>query len=327
VNTNKAIFAVFSLAIAAVASVPSTALAQNFPNAPIKFVVPYAPGGSTDILARAIAESLSRRFSQPVVVVNQPGAGGVIGTLAVARSAPDGYTMLMATNGTHAINPSLYSKLPYDAVKDFEPISLVAAVPLLLAVPAKSEVKTLRNLVERYQDRKAPLNFGSAGVGSSGHLVGEMLKIEGKLDALHVAYKGDGPAVVDLMGGRIDYLFANMPAAINQVRTASLRALAVTSAQRSPELPDVPTVVEAGYPRLQVDPWYGVLVPARTSREIVAKLNDAINSALQDPAVRKRFEGLGATPRGTSPEKFAQVIAADTAKFAEVIKISGAKAE
>jgi tripartite-type tricarboxylate transporter receptor subunit TctC len=327
VNTKKAIFAVFSLAIAAVASVPSTALAQNFPNAPIKFVVPYAPGGSTDILARAIAENLSKRFGQPVVVHNQPGAGGGIGTSAVARSAPDGYTILMATNGTHAINPSLYSKLSYDAVKDFEPVSLVASVPLLLAVPAKSEVTTLKNLVERYQDRKASLNFGSAGVGASGHLAGEMLKIEGKLDAAHIPYKGDGPAVVDLMAGRIDYLFANMPAAINQVRAGALRPLALTSTQRSPELPDVPTVAEAGYPRLQVDPWYGVLVPAKTSRDIVAKLNEAINSALHDPAVRKRLEGLGATPHGTTPEKFAQVIASDTAKFAEVIKISGAKSD
>jgi tripartite-type tricarboxylate transporter receptor subunit TctC len=327
VETRNGILALLSLAIVAVASIPSSATAQNFPNAPIKFVVPYAPGGSTDILARAIAENLSKRFGQPVVVVNQPGAGGAIGTLAVARSAPDGYTMLMATNGTHAINPSLYTKLSYDAVKDFEPVSLVASVPLLLAVPAKSEVKTLKNLIERYQDRKAPLNFGSAGVGASGHLVGEMLKIEGKLDASHIAYKGDGPAVVDLMGGRIDYLFANMPAAINQVRAGSLRALALTSAHRSPELPDVPTVVEAGYPRLQVDPWYGVLVPARTSREIVARLNEAINSALQDPGVRKRFEGLGATPQGTTPDKFAQVIASDTAKFAEVIKISGARVD
>lgn len=326
-NIKKAFIAAFSLAVAVAASVPSAAVAQNFPSGPIKFVVPYAPGGSTDILARAIAESLSKRFSQPVVVVNQPGAGGAIGTSAVARSAPDGYTMLMATNGTHAINPSLYSKLPYDAVKDFEPVSLVASVPLLLAVPTKSEVKTLQNLVERYQDRKAPLNFGSAGVGASGHLAGEMLKIEGRLDASHIPYKGDGPAVVDLMAGRIDYLFANMPAAINQVRAGTLRALALTSTQRSSELPDVPTVVEAGYPRLQVDPWYGVLVPARTSRDIVTKLNEAINSALQDPAVRKRFLGLGATPRGTSPGKFAQVIESDTAKFAEVIKISGAKTD
>lgn len=302
------------------------ALAQAFPSAPMKIVVPYAPGGSTDILARTIAENLSKRFGQPVVVVNQPGAGGSVGTAAVARSPADGYTMVMATNGTHAINPTLYTKLPYDAVKDFKPVSLIASVPLLLVVPAKSEVKTVKALMERGAGGK-PLNFGSAGVGSSGHLAGEMLKIEGKLDAQHIAYKGDGPAVVDLIGGNVDYLFANMPAAVNQAKAGTVRPLAVTSAQRSQELPDVPTVAEAGYPRLQVDPWYGVLVPSGTSTKVVNTLSEAINAALKDPAVRKRFEGLGATPQGTTPEKFAQVIAADTAKFATAIKISGAKAD
>lgn len=302
------------------------AVAQSFPTGPMKIVVPYAPGGSTDILARTIAENLSKRFGQPVVVVNQPGAGGSVGTAAVARSPADGHTMVMATNGTHAINPTLYSKLPYDAVKDFKPVSLIASVPLLLVVPAKSDVKTVKALIERGVGGK-PLNFGSAGVGSSGHLAGEMLKIEGKLDAQHIAYKGDGPAVVDLIGGSVDYLFANMPAAVNQAKAGTVRPLAVTSTQRSQELPDVPTVAEAGYPRLQVDPWYGVLVPSGTSTEIVNTLSEAINAALKDPAVRKRFEGLGATPQGTTPEKFGQIIAADTAKFATAIKISGAKAD
>jgi tripartite-type tricarboxylate transporter receptor subunit TctC len=301
------------------------ALAQAYPSGPIKIVVPYAPGGSTDILARTIGENLSKRLGQPVVIVNQPGAGGSVGTAAVARAPADGLTLVMATNGTHAINPTLYSKLPYDAVKDFKPVSLVASVPLLVVVPAKSDVKSLKGLAERSAGSR--LNFGSAGVGSSGHLAGEMLKIEGKLDAQHIAYKGDGPAVVDLIGGNIDYLFANMPAAVNQARAGTVRPLAVTSAQRSPELPDVPTVAEAGFPRLQVDPWYGLLVPSGTSREIVTTLSEAINAGLQEPAVRKRFENLGATPRGTTPEKFAEIIAADTEKFAAVIKTSGAKAE
>jgi tripartite-type tricarboxylate transporter receptor subunit TctC len=311
---------------AVLSAMSGSALAQSYPGGPIKIVVPYAPGGSTDILARTIADSLSKRFGQPVLVVNQPGAGGSVGTAAVARSAADGQTLLMATNGTHAINPTLYSKLPYDAVKDFKPVSLIASVPLLLVVPAKSDVKSLKALVERSAGAKA-LNFGSAGVGSSGHLAGEMLKMEGKLDAQHIAYKGDGPAVVDLIGGSIDYLFANMPAAVNQAKAGAVRPLAVTSAQRSQELPDVPTVAEAGYPRLQVDPWYGVLVPSGTSREIVATLSEAINAGLQEPAVRTRFESLGATPQGTTPEKFAQIIAADTEKFATVIKVSGAKAD
>lgn len=306
--------------------VPAATVAQSYPGNPIKFVVPYAAGGSTDILARTLAEFLSKRFGQPVVVVNQPGGGGAIGTAAVANAPADGYTLLMATNGTHAINPSLFAKLPYDAVKDFQPVSLVASVPLLLVVPAKSEVKSIRDMVDP-RSRKASVNFGSAGVGSSGHLAGEMLKIEGKLDAAHIAYKGDAPAVIDLMAGTLDYLFANMPAAVNQVRAGTLRALAVTTAQRSPELPDVPTVREAGYPRLQVDPWYGVFVRAGTSAEIVANLNEGINAALQDPAVRKRLANLGATPHGTTPQEFAQIVKTDIAKFATVVKASGAKAD
>lgn len=314
------------LAASALIVAPATALAQAYPANTIKFVVPYAPGGSTDIIARTLAEYLTQRFGQTVVVINQPGAGGSIGTTAVARSAADGYTLLMATNGTHAINPSLMQKLSYDAVKDFQPVSLVASVPLLLVVPAKSDVKSIQQLVDP-KLRKASINFGSAGIGSSGHLAGEMLKIEGKLDAQHVAYKGDAPAVVDLMAGQLDYVFANMPAAVNQVRAGTLRPLAVTTAQRSSELPDVPTVLEAGFPRLQIDPWYGVFVPAGTPPEVVAKLNEGINAALQDAAVRKRLEGLGAAPHGTTPEKFAQIIRSDIAKFATIVKISGAKVE
>lgn len=307
----------------AAALLPGAARSQGYPAGPIKFVVPYAAGGSTDIIARTLGEYMAGKFGHPVVVVNQPGAGGGVGSAAVAKSPPDGLTLLMATNGSQAINASLYSKLAYDPVKDFHPVSLVASVPLLLVVPSKSEVRTMRQLVER----KGTLNFGSAGVGSSGHLAGELLKLEGKLDATHIAYKGDGPGVVDLIAGHLDFAFVNMPAAVNHVRAGSLRALAVTTAQRSSALSDVPTVQEAGYPGLQVDPWYGVYVPAGTSPEIVAKLNQVINAALQDAAVRKRLEGLGATPRGTTPDAFARILAEDTAKFAAVVKASGAKAE
>jgi tripartite-type tricarboxylate transporter receptor subunit TctC len=303
-----------------------TAFAQAYPRGPIKLVVPYAPGGSTDLLARTLGEYVGKRLGQPVVVVNQPGAGGSLGTAAVARSAPDGLTLLMATNGTHAINPTLYAKLPYDAVKDFEPVSLVAVVPLLLAVPASSEIRTVKQFVERAAGAKR-LSFGSAGVGSSGHLAGEMLSTEGNLQAVHIPYRGDGPAVVDLISGNIDFLFANMPAVVNHVRAGTVRAVAVTSAHRSPELPDVPTVAEAGYPRLQVDPWYGIFAPAGTPRAIVATLNEAIAAGLADAPTRKRFESVGATPQGAAPDKFAQLIASDTARFAAVIKASGARAE
>lgn len=314
-------------AVLAAAVVPGLAAgqAEDWPSRSLTIVVPYSPGGSTDILARTIAEHLAGQFKQPVVVTNQPGAGGSIGTAAVARSAADGYTMVMATNGTHAINPSLYASLPYDAVKDFAPVSLVASVPLLLSVPASSTVKTLKDLVERYGDKKASLNFGSAGVGSSGHLAGEMLKMEAKLDATHVPYKGDAPAVVDLIGGQTDYLFANMPAAVAQAKGGAIRPLAVTTKERSPELPDVQTVQELGYPSLQVDPWYGILVPSGTDSAIVNKLSTAIQTAVKDPKVREKMTGLGATPIGTTPEQFKQTIEDDTQKFARVIKASGAR--
>ncbi|WP_427184793.1 Bug family tripartite tricarboxylate transporter substrate binding protein [Bordetella bronchialis] len=300
---------------------------QKFPDHPIKFVVPYAAGGSTDVLARILAEALSQELNGSVVVFNQPGGGGGIGTSFVGRSPADGYTWLMATNGTHAINVSLYPSLSYDPVKDFAPVSLVAAVPLVLVVPASSPVKSLKDLIALGRGKPGGLNFGSAGIGSSGHLAAEMLKIEAKMPGSHIPFKGDGPALVDLMSGRLDFSFTNLPAAVNQIRDGRLRALAVTTAQRSAELPDVPTVAESGYPSLQVDPWYGVLVPAGTDPALVNRLSQAIDKALKTPSVRQRIVGLGATPIGTTPAEFAGVIKRDTDKFREVIRISGARAE
>jgi tripartite-type tricarboxylate transporter receptor subunit TctC len=297
--------------------------AQAFPSGPLKFLVPYAAGGSTDIIARTLADPMAAKLGQQVVVVNQPGAGGGVGSAAVARAPADGLTLLLATNGSHAINPSLYPSLAYDPVKDFQAVSMVASVPLLLVVPSASDIKAMRDLVEK----KRPMSFGSAGVGSSGHLTGEMLKLEGHLDANHIAYRGDGPNVLDLIGGRIHFSFVNMPAATNHVKSGMLRPLAVTTAQRSAQLPGVPTVSEAGYPRLQVDPWYGVFVAAATPHEVVARLNQVINASLQEPGVRKRLEDLGATTLGTTPDAFAKALAADIAKFAVVVKASGAKPE
>lgn len=292
---------------------------------PTRLVVPYVPGGSTDILARTLADYLSNRLSIPMVVVNQPGAGGTIGTTAVARSAPNGFTLVMATNGTHAINASLFSKLQYDPVKDFSPITMVAAVPLVLVVPARSDIHSIKDLITAGTTAGRKLNFGSAGIGASGHLAGEMLRMEGRLDANHVPYKGDAQALVDLIGGQIDFMFANMPAAAAHIKAGTIRALAVSTGRRSAELPDVPTVREAGYPSLAVDPWYGVLAPAGTPPARVAQLNKAFNTALQDPDVTLRLKTLGATPLGTTAEEFAQTIAADTVKFRAVVKASGAR--
>jgi tripartite-type tricarboxylate transporter receptor subunit TctC len=323
---NIRLLATLFLCAVLVVAGPARAADPGYPDRPIRFIVPYAAGGSTDVLARILSEAMGQVLGQSIVVYNQPGGGGAIGTTAVARSLPDGYTWLMGTNGTHAINTTLYASLSYDAVKDFQPVSLVATVPLVLVVPAASPAHSLQDLLALARGQKAGLNFGSAGVGSSGHLAAEMLKIEGKIGGSHIPYKGDGPALVDLMAGRVDFSFANMPAAVNQIRQGSLRALAVTTAQRSAELPGVPTVAEAGYPSLQVDPWYGVFVPAGTDAALVQKLSAAFARVIKEPAVAQRVVGLGATPVGTTPDQFARIIHEDTEKFARVIRTSGAQA-
>jgi tripartite-type tricarboxylate transporter receptor subunit TctC len=299
-----------------------------YPDHPIRLIVPYVAGGSTDILARLVGQSMGAKLGQSVIVQNEPGGGGAIGSATVARSSPDGYTLLMATNGTHAINPSLYSSLSYDAVKDFTPISLLAAVPLVLVVPAASPVKTVADL-KGYAAMQPgqTLSFASAGVGSSGHLAGEMLKRALAVKAVHIPYKGDGQALVDLLAKRVDFSFANMPATMGYLQAKSLRPLAVSTAARSPLLPDVPTVAEAGYPQLQVDPWYGLMAPRGLPAAITKQLSDTVASVLADASVRKRIEQLGAQLMDSSLPYFVKTIAADTAKFAEVIKASGAKAD
>ena len=279
------------------------------------------------MLARILAETIGKEFGQNIAVFNQPGGGGSIGSTAVAQSEPDGYTWLMATNGTHAINISLYPKLTYDPVKDFSPVSLVATVPLVLVVPTSSPVKSLDALIELGKSKESGLNFGSAGVGSSGHIAAETLKIESNIPGTHIAFKGDAPALVELMAGRLDFSFANLPAAVTQINDGRLRALAVTTEQRSPELPDVPTVAQAGYPSLRLDPWYGVLVPSGTDPDIVASLSQEISKALKLPAVQQRIKDLGATPKASTPGEFAGIMAHDTSRFREIIKSSGMKAE
>jgi len=317
-------------AVAAMAGLggPAGQAHAAFPEKPIRVIVPYVGGGSTDLLARLLGDKMGEKLGQPVVVHNQPGGGGAIGTAAVARAEPDGYTLVMATNGTHSINPSLYASLPYDAVKDFAPVSLVAAVPLVLVVPAQSPVRQMSELQAYGQSRPGrSLNYGSAGVGSSGHLASEMLKSTLGFEGAHVPYKGDGQALVDLIAGRLDFSFANMPATMSHVRAGTLRPLAVSTGQRSGMLPDVPTVAQVGFPMLEVNPWYGFLAPAGTPPGVIRTLNEAVAAALADPAVRERMEQVGAQPLGTSPEDFARIIAEDTAKFAKVIEASGAKAE
>lgn len=301
----------------------SVAAAAEYPARTARIVVPYVPGGSTDILARLLAQKLTEALGQQFIVDNRAGGGGNIGAAIVAKASPDGHSLLMATNGTHAINPSLYKSMPFDAVKDFVPVILVAQVPLLLVTNPSLPVKNVRDLMS--YGKSNAVTFGSASTGSSGHLAGEMLKAAAGINATHVPYKGDAQASADLIGGQISFLFANMPAVIEHVRANRLRGLAVSTPKRSPAIPDLPTMTESGVAQFEVIPWYGIMAPAGTPPSIVAKLNSEIERVLKLPDIRERMASLGAEPLGGSPERFAAQIRSDIAKYAPAIKASGAQ--
>jgi tripartite-type tricarboxylate transporter receptor subunit TctC len=314
------------LALAAVA-VPLGAFAQAYPAKPITIVVPFAAGGTTDILARVIGQALTKDLGQSVIVDNRAGAGGNIGAQFAAKSPADGYTLFMGTVGTHAINQSLYKKLPFDPIKDFAPLTRVAMVPnLLVANPAKP-YKNVKELIAYAKANPGKVNFGSSGSGSSIHLSGELFKAMAKVDMVHVPYKGSAPAVTDLLGGQIDVMFDNMPSAIQHVRNGRLRPLAVTTARRSPELPDVPTVAEAGVPGYEATSWFGMFAPAGTPAPVVARLNAALAKVLADPEVKKKLAEQGAEPYSEKPEQFAEFIRQETAKWSKVVKDSGASVD
>jgi tripartite-type tricarboxylate transporter receptor subunit TctC len=314
------------LALAAVA-MPLGAFAQAYPAKPITIVVPFAAGGTTDILARVIGQALTKDLGQSVIVDNRAGAGGNIGAQFAAKSPADGYTLFMGTVGTHAINQSLYKKLPFDPIKDFAPLTRVAMVPnLLVANPAKP-YKNVKELIAYAKANPGKVNFGSSGSGSSIHLSGELFKAMAKVDMVHVPYKGSAPAVTDLLGGQIDVMFDNMPSAIQHVRNGRLRPLAVTTARRSPELPDVPTVAEAGVPGYEATSWFGMFAPAGTPAPVVARLNAALAKVLADPEVKKKLAEQGAEPYSEKPEQFAEFIRQETAKWSKVVKDSGASVD
>ena len=324
------------LALAAsAAALPMTAVAQtNWPARPVRIVVPFAAGGTTDILARALAPELQRVFGQSVLVDNKPGAGGNTGSAEVARSAPDGLTLLMGTVGTHAINASLYPKLPYDPVRDFAPITLVAGVPNVLVMnPATAQrlgINTVADLVRVLKANPGRLNMASSGNGTSIHLAGELFKSLTGTFMVHIPYRGSGPALVDLMGGTMDVMFDNLPSALPQIKAGKLKALAVTSAGRSAALPDLPTIAEAGGPALknyEATSWFGLLAPAGTSPEIVNRIQQETAKALATPALKERLLAQGATPGGMAPAEFARFIEAESKKWAQVVKVSGAKVD
>ena len=309
------------------ACIATVASAQGYPNRTIRLVVPFPAAGTTDILARAAAQKLTEAFGQSVVVDNRPGAAGNIGSDLVAKSAPDGYTLLMGTVGTHAINPSLYSKMPYDHVKDFVPVVLVAGVPNVLVVNPALPVNSVADLIKLAKDKPGQINFASSGSGTSIHLSGELFKTMAGVDITHIPYKGSSPALVDLIGGQVQIMFDNLPSALPQIKAGKLRAIAVTSLKRAPVLPDVPTISESGLPGFEASSWFGVLAPAGTPVPIVARINAEVNKWLQTADARERLLSQGAEAAGGTPEQFAHHIRAESEKWAKVVKASGAKVD
>lgn len=303
------------------------AWAQAYPTKSIRLVVPFPAAGTTDILAREVAQRLSVSFGQSVIVDNRPGAAGNIGSDIVAKSAPDGYTLLMGTVGTHAINPSLYTKMPYNHVKDFVPIVLVAGVPNVLEVTPSLPVNSVADLIKLAKEKPGQLNFASSGSGTSIHLSGELFKTMTGVDIVHVPYKGSSPAVTDLMGGQVQLMFDNLPSSLAQIKAGKLRAIAVTSAQRAPALPNVPTIAESGLPGFEASSWFGLLAPAGTPPAVVARINADVNQWLQTAEAKEKLLAQGAVPAGGTPEQFAAHIRAETEKWAKVVKVSGAKVD
>lgn len=299
--------------------------AQAYPNRSIRLIVPFPPGGPADILARAIGQKLSESWGQQAVVDNRAGAGGTIGSEIAAKAAPDGYTMLMGFVGTHAINPSLYSRLPYDNVKSFEPVSLVATATIILVLHPSLPPKSVKELIAFARSRPGDLTFGSPGNGTPQHLAGELFNTMAGVKMTHVPFKGAAPAITDLLGGRISLVFSSAPPALPHVATGKLRALAVTSGKRSTVAPGLPTVAESGLPGFEVINWYGVLVPAGTAGTIVGKLNAEIAKIVSMPDVRERLSSVGIEAFSSTAAQFATFIKDETEKWAKVVKFSGAR--
>jgi len=305
---------------------PLAAQAQGYPERPIKFVVPYPPGGGTDVVARIVQPRLQAVLGQSIVIDNKGGAGGSLGTDIVSKAAPDGYTVLF-TLSSHTINPAIFPKLPYDTLKDFEPVGTVASLPQLLAANLNVPVRTVADVVAQAKAAPDKFSFASVGNGSPGHLAGELMVIRTGAQMVHIPYRGGGPAVNDVLGGQVPLLWVSIPAAAQQVKAGKLRALAVSTVKRSPAFPDVPTMQEAGVADFEVDSWYAMLVPAKTPRAIIDKLNKALNTVLAEPAVRNQLLEQGADAVGGTPEALGKVIAAELPKWAKLAKDANIKAD
>jgi tripartite-type tricarboxylate transporter receptor subunit TctC len=316
----------FSFIILLPASVGMTSAQDAFPARPVHVLVPFAPGGAVDIVARTLGDELSSRWGRAVVVENRPGAGGVVASEALAKAAPDGYTLIIVATG-HALNPHLYAKLPYDLFNDFTPLSLIGTSPNMLLVRADSPIKTLADLLAAARERPGQISYGHAGNGTSPHLAGELLKYMAKIDITPIPYKGGAPALTDLIGGHIPMTFNNIPESIAQIRAGSVRPLGMTTATRSPVLPEVPTIAESGVPGFDTGVWWGLLGPAGLPADIKAKLARDCSEAVNTPTVKARLLALGATPIGSTGEDFAALIRSDYEKWGPIIKAAGIRGE
>ena len=303
---------------------PTAPSQAAYPERPIQLVVPFPAGGSTDVVARIVAAKMGELLGQQMVVDNRAGAGGNVGAAAVSRAEPDGYTLLIGTVATHAINVSLYPKMPYDAVKSFAPVSLLVIVPNVLEVNPELPVKSVQELIDLLKANPGKYDYASSGIGTPLHLSGELFKSMAGVDMVHVPYRGAGPALTDLLGGQVKIMFDNLPSSIGHIRDGKLRALAITTVTRSPAAPDLPTVAESGLPGYETYSWNALFAPAGTPPEVVDTLAQAAAKAVQDPAVKQRLADLSAEAVGTGPAELAQHVEAELAKWGPVVKASGA---
>ena len=311
-------------ALSACSALPTWA--QSFPSKPISFVVPYAPGGTTDLVARQVGEHMAKSLGQPVVIENKPGAGGNIGMDVVAKAKPDGYTIGFGAISTNALNPHIYKTMGFDPRKDFTAISMLGFSTIVFEVRKDFPANTVKEFIE-YAQKKPGLQYGTAGAGTSMHLAGTMFGQLARLDLTHVAYKGSVPSITDLLGGHLPAMFDNLPASLPHIQAGKLKALAVAGKERNPALPDVPTMAEAGIPGYAVDPWFGVYAPAATDKAVVAKLNNAINQALSDPATVQNLVAAGFTPKGSTAESFEQLTQAEYVRLGDLARKAQMRAE
>lgn len=312
------------LLLSAALGAPAAA-AQEYPDKPVRIIVPQTPGGASDTLARIIGQQLGDKWKQTVVIENRAGAGGNVGMEAVLAAPPDGYTLLMSYVGTQAINGALYQQLNFDPGTDFAPVATLATLPFVLVTRPDSPYKSVDDVVQAA--KKGNLTYGSAGNGSVNHLLGEMFSSAAQVPLQHVPYRGAAPALQDLLGGRIDMVFTSLPSVAGSIKGGALRALAVTSAKRAKSFPDIPTIAEAGFKSFDVNPWFGLMAPKGTPPARITRINETVNAALADPKVVESFNAQGAEPFATSPAEFEKILAADVKRWGEVVRASGARVD